>query len=120
MNTPHVKRPPDAVHSTNGFEEAKQVVNFRLVCDDIERLVRRDGPWETIKRVLGGKNARPRFEGMMEKPCRVCHRVKPFGQYKISKVHNGKVSRVNVCKECGRIARRMRREGRTAASVGVA
>ena len=111
-------RPPDPVVGRNGFEEAKKVENFKRSCEEISALIRKDGPWPTINRVLDGKKAKQpsgqsSVERHLSKACRVCCRTKPFEDFRVSKVHNGKISRGSTCRECERIERRMRRaEGR--------
>jgi hypothetical protein len=106
-------RPPDPVIGRNGFEEAKKVENFYKSCAEISALIRRDGPWPTINRVLEGKHSEPLSERHMSKPCKVCCRSKPFDDFRVSKIHNGKISRGSTCRECERIERRMKRtEGR--------
>ena len=106
-------RPPDPVIGRNGFEEAKKIENFNKSCVEIRELIRRDGPWPTIGRVLGGKDVKPLEERDHTTPCKVCCRTRPFEDFRVSKVHNAKISRGSTCRECERIERRMRRaEGR--------
>lgn len=116
MNTPHIKRPADHVRSTNGFDEAKKAENFQKACVEIRERIRRDGPWPTINRVLDGrpKVSKPAkdlskfYEPFSEKVCRVCRRTKPFEEFRRSRVHNNRISRLSICRECERIARRFR------------
>ena len=106
----YIARPFDPVRVSNGgFDEARKYENFNRACNDVAARIRRDGPWATIKRVLGGKVAPQPYDVTTEKRCNVCARVKPLGEFAVSKVHSGRISRRSICKECQRIARRMRR-----------
>jgi hypothetical protein len=98
----HYTRPFDAIRGHNGFDEVRRLENFKRTCDEIQHFVRANGPWAILAR-----QQHERYESCTEKTCVVCQRTKSADEYRISKVHKGKISRGSTCKECLRISRRM-------------